>query len=624
MKSPTSMTTPQTAPGMVQFSTLMALLVAIFIAVFPPLLHYYYSAQLERGQIESEAKLHAKTLSQLIGRNPALWQFETLRINELIEVDHLAHKIEVKNADAETVTQTGVDNVLKPYVSVTQPLHDAGREVGYLVVTHSLLKVANSSALLLLVTLIIAFGAFFFLRTFPLNLLRRASEQSSFLASHDPLTNLPNRSVFNEWLLHSIGDADRQKTSLAVLCIDLDHFKEVNDILGHAAGDRLLKQAAERMTSSLRGNDVLSRLGGDEFAIIQKHADQPSGSSALAERLIAAFSEPFDLDGNEVMTGVSIGISLRTAGNEIDGQAMLRHADQALYKAKSGERGTYQYFEEEMNDALLTRKKIQTSLRTAILEDEFELHYQPQIDLATTTIKGVEALLRWNHKKDGPISTEKFIPLAEECGLIVPIGDWVIRRACREARNWPELTFAVNVSPVQFRHGNLVATVRNALEAEDINPARLEIEITEGVLLSDTDETISVLTELQALGVRIAMDDFGTGYSSLSYLRCFPFDKIKIDKSFTQDLGSSSEADSIIEAVINLGASMGMTTNAEGVETIEQATLLKNLGCKEVQGFHFSRPVPSAAISELLADWEWSKYEDGKSIGFHSQKRRRA
>ncbi len=602
----------------------MALSIAIFIAIFPPLLHYYYGAKIEKGHTETESQLHARNLSQIIGRNPTMWEFETLRINELIAVNKLPQKIEVRNADAETVTQTGPDNLRAPLVSTSQPLHDAGREVGTLIVTHSVFDVAKTSVLLLLATSIVAFGAFFFLRTFPLTLLRRASERASFLASHDPLTNLPNRSLFNEWLLHSIEDVGRQKTALAVLCIDLDKFKEVNDILGHAAGDELLQQATERMTSSLRSNDVLARIGGDEFAIIQKHVDQPAGSLILAERLIAAVSEPFDLEGNEIIIGASVGISIRTQSDEIDGQAMLRQADMALYGAKRERRGTYRYFQEEMNQALVARREIETGLRTAIQKNELELFYQPQIDLATNSIKSVEALLRWNRTTGGPITPDEFIPIAEECGLIIPIGDWVIRQACRQAKEWPELTFAVNVSPVQFRQGNLVDTVRNALEVEGIDPARLEIEITEGVLLSHTDEAISVLSDLQAMGVKIAMDDFGTGYSSLSYLRRFPFDKIKIDRSFTKDLGSSLEADSIIEAIIAIGASMGMTSNAEGVETIEQANFLRNHGCKEVQGFYFSKPLPSASISELLADREWNKFEGGNSIGFHSQGVRRA
>ena len=582
-------------------------------------MNFYYGAQYELGHTESEAEMKARLLSQLIGRNPTMWQYETLRINELILAGDLFHNAMVLNADAEIVAQVGPGKVTGPQFVIEQPVYDAGHEVGSLIVIHSIARLAEISAIIFALSTIAGFGSFFFLRTFPLKLLRRVSEQASFLASHDPLTNLPNRSLFREWLSHSQADVDRQGTSLAVLCLDLDHFKEVNDILGHSAGDELLQQATERMTAALRSNDILARLGGDEFSIIQKHGDQPSGSSRLAERLVTSLAAPFDLNGTEVNIGVSIGIALRDPGAKIDGETLMRHADLALYRAKMDGRGTFRYFEDDMNCALVARKRIEANLRKAIAEGELELHYQPQIELATNTVIGVEALLRWNHKEDGMIPPEQFIPLAEECGLIVPIGDWVIRQACRQAKDWPDLTFAVNVSPVQFRQGNLVETVRSALEAEGVDPNRLEIEITEGVLLSHTDETISVLTELKAMGVRIAMDDFGTGYSSLSYLRRFPFDKIKIDKSFIDDLGTCSDADSIIKAVIKLGESMGMTSNAEGVETMEQASFLRDQGCKEVQGFHFSRPMPSASISELLADWEWSLYQH--EIGSSNTKR---
>lgn len=622
------------SPGVVRFSTLMALSIAIFIAIFPPSLHYYYGSKTEESVIGSEASLRAENISQIIGRNPAMWEFETLRLDELImvkgmhhavDVEHSNHKteinndhhrIEIVNADGEIVTSSGLDVVPRPFVSITRPLYDAGQAVGTLVIVHNLAPLLHTSAFLLLATSIIAIVMFFFLRTFPLKLLKRASERASFLASHDSLTRLPNRSLFNESLVQSIADVGRQNTSLAVLCIDLDHFKEVNDILGHAAGDELLKQTTERMTATLRSNDVLARLGGDEFAIVQKHVEQPAGSSALAERLIAAVAEPFDLDGSEVIIGSSIGISILTECEKNDDQTMLRHADMAMYRAKADGRGTFRFFQDEMNDALIARKEMEMALRKALLDNEFELVYQPQIDLESDTITGVEALLRWNHTEDGVIQPDDFIPLAEECGLIVPIGEWVIRQACRDAKGWGDLAVAINVSPVQFRQGHLVDTVRKALEAEEIDPARLEIEITEGVLLSNTEETIALLTDLQALGVKIAMDDFGTGYSSLSYLRRFPFDKIKIDRSFTKDLGSSTEADNIIDAVIKLGASMGMISNAEGVETIEQANFLRKHGCQEVQGFHFSRPLPSASISDLLQDKEWNKYEDGNLVGF--------
>jgi diguanylate cyclase (GGDEF)-like protein len=609
MKASSAEATSKTPASIVRFATLMAFTTSTTLAFTPPLLFYYFGANYEQGLTEAEAKIHSRTVSQLIGRNPTMWQFETLRINEFIENTEPGNQITVLDSVGQTVVESRPEKVASPSVSVTLPLFDAGHPVGELVVTHSLRDVAIGTLMVFFVTGLVSFGAFFILRTFPLKLLRRAHEQALFLASHDPLTKLPNRSLFNDSLSHSIVDVDRHGTSMAVLCLDLDHFKEVNDILGHAAGDNLLCQASARMTETLRSNDMLARLGGDEFAIVQRNIGSPLESSVLAQRLIETLSAPFDLDGNEVLIGVSIGISTRNPGDDTNGEILLQHSDMALYGAKNNGRGTFRHFEQEMNDALIARKKVEVGLRRAISENELELHYQPQVDLQTNTIKGVEALLRWNHKTDGLISPDQFIPLAEECGLIVSIGDWVIREACRQAKDWPGLTFAVNVSPIQFRQGNLVKTIRDALEAENVDPKRLEIEITEGVLLSHTEETISILKELQELGIKIAMDDFGTGYSSLSYLRRFPFDKIKIDRSFTTDLGTCIAADSIIEAVIKLGASMGMTSNAEGVETIEQANLLRDQGCKEVQGFHFSKPMPSASICELLADWEWDTFQ---------------
>lgn len=594
----------------VRFTTIVAFVISLGAAVFPSALHFYYEIQYESGRIDAEARLQSKLVSQIIGQNPQLWKFETLRINEVTTPDVPDTTTTILDLDGELITEVGAESLSRPQASVSYPLYDAGMPVGVIQITVSLFDSLKESLAILIISSIAAFGVFFVLRTLPLRLLRSATNQASFLASHDPLTKLPNRALFNEWLLDSIADVDRQATSMAVLYLDLDHFKEVNDILGHTAGDTLLCQVTDRMSGVLRKNDVLARIGGDEFAIVQKHIDPSSDASGLADRLIASLSAPFDLDGHEVIIGVSAGVAVRAAGEQTDGPTLMRHADLALYKAKGDGRGVCRFFENDMNDALLARKKAETDLRAAISRNELRLHYQPQIDLASNRIKGVEALLRWYHTEDGLIAPDHFIPLAEETGLIVPVGAWVIREACREARAWPELTFAVNVSPVQFRQGNLVKTVRDALAAEGIAAGRLEIEITEGVLLNHTEETIATLTALQTMGVKIVMDDFGTGYSSLSYLRRFPFDKIKVDKSFTKDLGTCAGADSIVEAVIRLGAAMGMTANAEGVETAEQVRLLKKLGCDEVQGFYFSKPVPSASIRELLSDWQWARFDD--------------
>lgn len=606
---------PETAA---RLATVMALAVALLVSVLPPVLHFHFAQQYLKGQESAEAKMNARLVTMLVGENPVMWEFETLRLEALI-IAHAEHneRTVVLNASGEQIFTAGIAKVPRPYLNMSAPIYDSGTVVGQVIISRTLRDALTATAAIFAISATLAAAAFIVLRTLPLRLLKAATDRASFLASHDPLTGLPNRSLFNEWLSRSVRDVDRSKGNMAVLCLDLDHFKEVNDILGHAAGDELLRQVTARATAALRRNDILARLGGDEFAIIQQHFDQPTGATKLSQRLIADLSKPFDLDGNEVLIGVSIGIAVRDGkhpGSSDDGQTLLRQADLALYKAKMDGRGAFRFFEERMNDKLVSRKRMEADLRQAIFRNELKLHYQPQIELNTNRIKGVEALIRWYHNERGLIGPDEFIGLAEETGLIVSIGEWVIREACRQAKDWPELSFAVNVSPVQFRQGNLLETVRNALQDAGADPARLELEITEGVLLNNTDQTIDMLIALQAMGVRIAMDDFGTGYSSLSYLRRFPFDKIKIDKSFITDLGTSADADSIIEAVISLGASMGMTSNAEGVETADQVELLRQRGCNEVQGFFYSVPVPSESVGELMSDWEWSKKAERQDI----------
>ncbi len=612
--------------GVVRFTLGVALVVAAVIALAPPLLHLSYNMKFVRGGMTVEAQINAQEVTRLATRNPGMWTFETLRLNELIGDDDRTTSQAILDADGALVTRIGVENMPRPVLHITQPIFDSGTQVGEVIVSQSIRDLVRQSVMLLVASTLAAGLAFIGLKSLPLRLLKKAMDRAAFLASHDPLTQLPNRSLFGEWLLHYMTENRRPSASVAVLCLDLDHFKEVNDILGHGAGDDLLLQATIRMKACMRHNDIVARLGGDEFAFIQANGAQPAASTELADRLIGALSQPFDLNGSEVNVGASIGISLREADSTSKVQTseeMLRQADLALYRAKAEGRGTFRYFEDEMNEKLITRKQLENDLRNAISRDELHLHFQPQIDLETNEIVGVEALLRWNRGGEGLVAPDKFIPLAEETGLIIPIGDWVIQKACACVRDWPELTVAVNVSPVQFRQGNLAKTVRDALAAEGVDPHRLEVEITEGVLLKHTEDTMQTLAELQAMGVKIAMDDFGTGYSSLNYLRSFPFDKIKIDRSFVADLGKDGDADSIIDAVIGLGQSIGMKANAEGVETAEQAQLLRAKGCDEAQGFLYSRPLPSSSIGELLADWEWTKtqFEDNDPDGGIPQSR---
>ncbi|MBK1660577.1 putative bifunctional diguanylate cyclase/phosphodiesterase [Paracraurococcus ruber] len=428
-------------------------------------------------------------------------------------------------------------------------------------------------------------------------------ERTAHLATHDALTGLPNRALFRDRLTQCLAECHREGGAVAVLYLDLDKFKEVNDSLGHAAGDRLLVQVATRLRATLRESDTLARLGGDEFAIVQRGVSQPIDAEALCLRIIATVAEPFDLDGHQANIGISIGVAMRAAaGMAVDPGILIQESDVALYRSKEEGRGIFRFFQEEMNLRLLKRKALEADLRRALAEGELRLHYQPQVSTDGLRLVGAEALIRWQHPVRGDIRPDQFIPLAEETGLIVPIGDWVMRTACRQAAGWPELRrIAVNVSPVQFRQPGFVAKVRETLAESGLAASRLELEITESILLNDTEEMLAILAELRALGVSIAMDDFGTGYSSLGYLRKFRFDKIKIDRSFVRNLSGGSDSAAIIRAVLGMSHALGIRSNAEGVEEAEQMALLGQEGCEEAQGFLFGRPMPAEEFAAVIA-----------------------
>ncbi|MBK1661951.1 putative bifunctional diguanylate cyclase/phosphodiesterase [Paracraurococcus ruber] len=428
---------------------------------------------------------------------------------------------------------------------------------------------------------------------------RRAEARIEHMARHDALTGLANRSELRTRLDAALARS-RRGEGFALLYLDLDRFKAVNDTLGHPVGDELLRAVTGRLRGLVRETDLVARLGGDEFAIIQTRAEQPEAATALARRLVPEISAPYDIEGQQVVIGTSVGIALAPADGATP-DALLKAADLALYRAKAEGRGTWRFFAPEMDARMQARRKLELDLRRALAEGDLKLLYQPQIDTASGRIIGFEALLRWHDEERGVVAPAEFVPVAEETGLIIPIGDWVLRTACREAATWPaEVTVAVNVSAVQFRNETLVETVKQALAQAGLPGRRLEVEVTEGVMLQDTAATLAILHRLRALGVRISMDDFGTGYSSLSYLRSFPFDKIKIDQSFIRDLGQGGDARAIVRAIAGLSGSLGMRTSAEGVETPAQYAELQAEGCAEVQGFLFGRPVPSEVAREML------------------------
>jgi diguanylate cyclase (GGDEF)-like protein len=425
---------------------------------------------------------------------------------------------------------------------------------------------------------------------------RRAEMKIAHMARHDALTDLPNRVLLRERLGEALTHVERGQR-LAVLCLDLDQFKNVNDTLGHAVGDELLRVVAGRLRGCVRETDTISRVGGDEFSIIQVDIAGATDAERLARRISEAVSAPYDLSGHLVIVNTSIGIALAPAdGTEADD--LLKNADMALYGAKADGRGVYKFFEPAMDARMKARCALELALRKALEQGEFELYYQPTVSLLNEDVHGCEALLRWNHPERGVVPPLEFIPVAEEIGLIVTLGEWVIRQACADAAKWPgNVSVAVNLSPTQLNSKNLVPTVLSALATSQLPAHRLELEITETVLMQNTETTLRTLHQLRALGIRIAMDDFGTGYSSLSYLRSFPFDKIKIDRCFINGLGDSPGSAAIVRAVADLADSLSMSTTAEGVETRAQLDHVRELGCTDVQGYFYSRPVP---IRDLL------------------------
>jgi diguanylate cyclase (GGDEF)-like protein/PAS domain S-box-containing protein len=428
---------------------------------------------------------------------------------------------------------------------------------------------------------------------------RRAEVKIEHMAHHDSLTDLANRALLNERLEQALGRFHGEQM-LAIHHLDLDQFKAVNDTFGHPAGDKLLKIVADRLRALARETDTIARMGGDEFVIVQAPIADPSEATSLAQQIIEWMSEPYTIDGHQANVGASIGIAV-SPGDGSNSDKLLRNADLALYRAKADGRGTFRFFESGMDEQMQSRRIMEQDLRKALSSGEFELYYQPVVSLESNEISGFEALIRWNHPERGLVAPATFIPLAEEIGFIVPLGEWVIRQACITAAQWPDhLQVAVNISAAQFRGSGLMQVIINALATSGLHPTRLEIEITETVLLQDKEATLAVLHQLRALGIRIAMDDFGTGYSSLTYLQCFPFDKIKIDRSFVEDIADNAGSLNIVRAVAALANGMGMAATAEGVETREQLDKITAEGCTEMQGYLFSRPLPAHEIERLF------------------------
>jgi diguanylate cyclase (GGDEF)-like protein len=428
----------------------------------------------------------------------------------------------------------------------------------------------------------------------------RAQEHVEFLARHDNLTGLANRLALEEFLERSLYRVHRRGERFAVLCLDLDRFKGINDTLGHRVGDCLLREVAGRLREAIREDDLVVRHAGDEFIVVQSGARSPQNAAQLAQRIVADLSRPYTIDEHRIIIGTSIGIAL-APDNGTDAEVLLQNADLALYRAKANGRGSYTFFDESLHAKVQARRDIERELRRASYDKEFEILYQQQFDVQSRRLVGVEALLRWRNERLGQVSPEDFIPVAEDMGLIVGLGTWALRTACCEVAGWPDPPrLAVNVSPVQFRRGDLIEAVRTALSQSGLAPELLELEITESLFVEEGDTTAQVMRTLCSMGVTFSLDDFGTGYSSLSYVRRFPISKIKIDRSFIRDLPSNPGNLEIVRAIAALAESLGLTTTAEGVETREELDLLALAGCTETQGYFFARPLRGAEMHEIL------------------------
>jgi diguanylate cyclase (GGDEF)-like protein len=618
--------------SIVRMITMLAALATVMIAAIPPISYFLAVQARLRGAVEIQTQLYVSQVAAEARQNPVFWNaladsatergLDSLAIGRRPEADEsnaVAERRRVFSGSGQILIDTTASTPSAPPawpVLITRlAVMDGPTRLGEV-------DLARSLRPALKVTIAVASGSsslglllFLLLRVAPLRMLTAAIEHASFLSAHDLLTGLPNRRLFHDRLEQALAQARRNGGQIGVFYMDLDHFKTINDLLGHPAGDMALRTVAERLRPCLRANDTLARLGGDEFAVIQPMLRRMEDANVLGQRLLAAVAPPIDLDGQLLHVGISIGVALSDIGASDQLDQLMKQADMALYHAKEEGRGQLCFFASEMNVKLRQRHIMETDLRTAISEQSLTLHYQPQVDLLTGRVLGAEALLRWNRPGHGMVPPDRFIGVAEDTGLIVPIGIWVLREACRRATTWPEhIGIAINVSPVQLRHAGFCEAVINTIRETGITPSRIELEITECVLMEDTAETLATLQRLRNLGARLAMDDFGTGYSSLGYLRKFRFDRIKIDRSFISRLGHDPNADAIVRAVVGMTEALGVRAIAEGVETSIQADVLRAHGCSEAQGFLYSRPVTGEAFDALVRqDQMWPSR--GRALG---------
>lgn len=582
--------------------TLLAGLAALVIAVALPLATTMAARDRLRGALETSARLHAAEVAILARKAPAFWSLNGV-IVAAVDASHTvtaAERRRVYDRSGRLVIETpSPTDLVWPVLSERAPIVDGAQVLGEAEASRSFRAALENALWVSAASILGALGIFIVLKILPLRLLKQAIDQARYLAAHDVLTGLPNRALFADRLHQALAQAPRIRHCPALLCVDVDRFKQINDMLGHPAGDSLLCSLSRRMLACLREGDTLARLGGDEFAVILPDALSMNDANAVAQRLVADARAPIELDGARTWITISIGIALNDGA--CDGEQLLHNADIALYQAKVSGRGRICFFDPEMNARLQERNLLEHDLQQAVSGEQFRLHYQPQVDLESGSIIAAEALLRWDRPGHGNLPPDQFIGVAEESGLIVPIGAWVLREACRTAATWPpNIGVAVNVSPIQFRMPGFEKTVLSALHLSGLAPSRLELEITESLLLHDTTETLRIFDSLRAHQIKLAMDDFGTGYSSLGYLQKFRFDKVKIDRQFIQNLTNNLGALAIVEASLAMCRAMGIRTIAEGVDDQEQVQELARRGCDQAQGYLFGRPVPAAEFERLL------------------------
>jgi diguanylate cyclase (GGDEF)-like protein len=588
-----------------QIITLLALIVALISALVAPLAMLYAGFGQSVQRLEMLVPVMGRDVSAVVARNPLLWQLETQRLAALLpEPDPFGETgSRIVNGAGEGIVgkpAASADSVPTPRIVRSAPIYDAGEVVGHVELLWSMRPLLARTAFVAAISGLCGLCLFLLLRLVPMRALKKAAAHIAYLANHDSLTGLPNRALLIDRLDQAIHNARRTGETVAVFCLDLDHFKDVNDALGHRVGDRVLQMAARRIGECIRKSDTLARLAADEFGIVQVGLRQPEDATALAQRIKDRLEQKYTVGDDEIVIGCSIGISVYSGRG--DGETLLGQAGLTLHRAKSEARGCFRFFEERMNDRLKTRRALEADIRRALeAGDQFQLYYQPQFALDSHRLVGAEALVRWRHPQRGLIPPGLFITLAEETGLIVQLGEWVLRTACFEAAEWRPLRIAINLSPIQFKVPGLAETIAHIVGETGLKPERLELEITEGVLLNDTEQTLTALKALKSVGFAIAIDDFGTGYSSLSYLRRFPIDRIKIDGSFVRDIESSDGGLAIVRAIIALGRSLGKQTTAEGVETPEQARRLRELGCDEAQGYLYAPPMTAADFADFVS-----------------------